>query len=177
MHVQVQHDRLLFMTVDSGFTPCRITRNYKSAKPSAALNGSSRSTSNRIIIARVMAHHPFYAVVQCLPSEFVPLLYVPSLVIHNPKRLCEPACWPRLGCGGRVQQTLLTHVGGFLYLQCKILQAHFPPVTSSSSHQMSVLKPLCLTRLHFSTGPGKKTVPRLREFCSCCCLPLLPGLA
>ena len=28
-----------------------------------------------------------------------------------------------------------------------------------------------------STGPGKKTVPRLREFCSCCCLPFLPGLA
>ena len=27
------------------------------------------------------------------------------------------------------------------------------------------------------TGPGKKTVPRLREFCSCCCLPLLPGIA
>ena len=27
------------------------------------------------------------------------------------------------------------------------------------------------------TGPSKKTVPRLREFCSCCCLPLLPGLA
>ena len=26
-------------------------------------------------------------------------------------------------------------------------------------------------------GPAKKTGPRLREFCYCCCLPLLPGLA
>ena len=30
---------------------------------------------------------------------------------------------------------------------------------------------------YICTGPGKKTVPRLRVFCSCCCLPLLPGLA
>ena len=27
------------------------------------------------------------------------------------------------------------------------------------------------------TGPGKKMVPRLREFCSCCCLSLLPDIA
>ena len=58
-------DGCSWLTVDSGFPPCRITMNYKSAKPSAALNGSSRSTSNRIIIARVMAHHSFYVVVQC----------------------------------------------------------------------------------------------------------------
>ena len=30
---------------------------------------------------------------------------------------------------------------------------------------------------YICTEPGKKkTVPRLREFCSCCCFPLLPGL-
>ena len=27
------------------------------------------------------------------------------------------------------------------------------------------------------TGLGYKVVPRFGEFCSCCCLPLLPGLA
>ena len=31
--------------------------------------------------------------------------------------------------------------------------------------------------LNHIQGPAKKTVPRLREFCSCCCLPLLSGLA
>ena len=28
-----------------------------------------------------------------------------------------------------------------------------------------------------STGIGSKAVPRFGEFCSCCCLPLLPGFA
>ena len=31
--------------------------------------------------------------------------------------------------------------------------------------------------MHDITGFGKKVVPRLREFCSFSCLPLLPGLA
>ena len=30
---------------------------------------------------------------------------------------------------------------------------------------------------HCTSVPGQKTVPSLWEFCSCCCLPLLPGLA
>ena len=36
---------------------------------------------------------------------------------------------------------------------------------------------LHIKKCMFVQGPAKKTVPRLREFCSCCCLPLLPGLA
>ena len=43
--------------------------------------------------------------------------------------------------------------------------AIFSPQTSISSSHVRV------------QGPAKKTVPRLWEFCSCCCLPLLPGLA
>ena len=61
------------------------------------------------------------------------------------------------------------------YLECLSICDSFPfAIRHRPSNWRSA--PQTAKSIH-STGPGNKTVPRLREFCSCCCLPLLPGLA
>ena len=57
---------------------------------------------------------------------------------------------------------------------CICLTARKVSVTKTSGHKVGSY---FVHQAPTYKGFGKKVVPRLREFCSCSCLPLLPGLA